>query len=994
MVYDDKKEINMSEIVNNLNNTKFHESSPPDSQSYPPFQTRMISTENPSISPYNLPVVPPPHTGTPVSNSVFQKEMQRRIRYENSVQAFSEIYNTPRGLCGTNKFGAERVVFPLELEACIYVKPDSLYSLKPFYRIKFKGHRSPLDIPEKEFSSPSKLVQALMLHFGQAFDFNQNKGKVQIGTQALLNRVAKENPQFNLLFYAGWTMNESTWEYTLANGTTHGRRTNFKIIKTFAPPEAVSAPAIPYSSVQLTAATQVADMMNVFTAQPLRNIVWNLVHVATLYSLLDGLGYRFPLGVCIRSDEALVQNAFSTLLTWFEDKTIVLSESPSDFITLATERKDQPLLIQDIAAQIGNSKMIEAAIQTGNISRKEKESYKLYALPVVLSNKDSHLSLSSSIMRLDIPLQELEPQAYQILVNQKPYFQDYLLHFNQFAQHNVDQLLLSLKTHSVNAFENPSIYSLSSECTIALSIMHAVEDFTKLYFSSLHASEALNNQLCSIFSAEAKNYLLPILTHISHSESNASIAELFASVATQKLQEGLFEMRKHGEINTYDPCPPDKQGIVFLYDGDLCFSKESFDAIVDSTGYGYYSVLGALKYVHAFSGKPLSTKTPQCKMPGHNPSTGQPNTHVYRFSKEFISLPANQATLMTTPVPKSPTECNICLHLGQSLDGLPMLWYGRDNSHLCISGRSGTGKSYFLKKMMAQLPAQNVRCIIFDTSGEYSGAVEVDNPREWSESKLDVIRMEGTQAQHLFFKALFPDDTRDKIIYRFIDVLNRKNNFGRNQIASLVNILEFGFEQNMLTNFEDLLQLIKMRPIHPAIENTIKRLNTILPYGTDDFNWQLNTPGITVLDFHSGRDDTSLETVIELLLSTICAMRMYANQKDYPPVVLVFDECQYFDWATNSHAYDIMVRGRKYGLSAWLSTQALSLIRNPEILEQADLRICFKPTEKEIPQVVKKLYLSNAKEREFYQTKFATLSRGQFICKINDKIWLSQGPAQ
>ena len=983
MAHDDAKEIKMSDIVNNLNNAKFHESSTPDSQSYAFLQPMSL---------YNPPVFTSPHTGTPVSNSFIQKEMQRRIRYENSAHAFSEIYNTPRGLCGINKFGAERVVFPLELEACIYVKPDSLYSLKPFYRIKFKGHSFSLDILEKDFSSPSKLVQALMLHFGQAFDFNQNKGKVQIGTQALLNRVAKANPQFNLVFYAGWIMNESTWEYSLENGTTHGRRNVSNITKTFAPQESVSSPTIPCSSVQLTAATQVADMMNIFTAQPIRNIVWNLIHVASLYSLLDGLGYRFPLGVCIRSDEALVQNVFSTLLTWFEDKPIVLSESPSDFITLTTERKDQPLVIQDITAQIGNSKMIEAAIQAGNISRKEKESYKLYALPVILSNNDSHLSLSPSIMRLDVPLQELEPQSYQILENQKPYFQDYLLHFNLFVQNNIDQFLLALKTHSMNAFENPSKYSLSSECTTALAIIHAVEDFTKLYFTSLHASEVLNNQLSGIFSADAEDYLVSILTHTSHRESNASIAELFASVANQMLQDGFFDIRNHGESNTYDPCPPDKQGIVFLYDGDLCFSKESFDAIVDFTGYGYYSVLGALKDVHAFSGKPLSTKTPQYKMPGHNPLTGQPNTHVYRFSKEFISLPANQAIPMTAPVPKSPTECNIRLHLGHAIDGHPMLWYGRDNSHLCISGRSGTGKSYFLKKMMAQLPAQNVRCIVFDTSGEYSGAVEVDNPQEWSESKLDVIRMEGTQAQRLFFKPLFPDDTRDKIIYRFVDVLNQKNHFGRKQIASLTDILEVGFEQNMLTNFEDLLQLVKMRPINQAVENTIKKLNTILPYGTDDFSWQLNTPGITVLDFHNGRDDTSLETVIELLLSTICAMRMYANQNDYPPVVLVFDECQYFDWVPNSHAYDIMVRGRKYGLSAWLSTQALSLINNPEILEQADLRICFKPADNEIPQVVKKFYLNNAKEREYYKTKLANLTRGQFICKLNDKIWLSQAP--
>jgi hypothetical protein len=179
---------------------------------------------------------------------------------------------------------------------------------------------------------------------------------------------------------------------------------------------------------------------------------------------------------------------------------------------------------------------------------------------------------------------------------------------------------------------------------------------------------------------------------------------------------------------------------------------------------------------------------------------------------------------------------------------------------------------------------------------------------------------------------------------------------------------------------------------YSAVEDAIKKLDTILPYGKQDFDWHLDTPGITVLGFQNGFDDDSTKNAIELLLSNICATRMYLPQDDYPPVVLVFDECQLYDWKRGAYTYDIMVRGRKYGISAWLSTQALSLINNPEIPEQANLRVCFKPTDNEIPQIVKKFYLSSTKEKEDCKTNLANLVRGQFICKLNGNIHISQPP--
>lgn len=990
MAYDDKKEINVSDIVNSLGSIDFSEYNTQYPQPYTMPQPSNNYPTHSGVAPYTPPISAPTYAGNLVPNNAIQKEIQRKIRYENSVQAFSEIYNTPRGLCGINKFGAERVVFPLELEACIYVKPDSLYSLKPFYRIKFKGHSSPLDIPEKEFTSPSKLVQTLMLHFGQEFNFNQNKGKVQIGTQALLNRVAKANPQFDLLFYSGWIKNESTWEYSLANRKTHGSRNIINNAKTFTPPESVSAPTIPSSSVQLTAAMQVAEMMNAFSTPSMRNIVWNLLHVASLYSLLDGIGYRFPLGVCIRSDEALVQNVFNILLSWFEDKAIVLSESSSDFITLATERKDQPLFIQDIAAQISNSKMIETAIQTGKLSRKD-ESYKLYALPVILSNCDSHLSLSPSIMRLDFPLHELESHAYQVLGNQQPYFQDYLLHFNLFVQNNIELFQSSLKAHSMHAFEDSPKYALSSECTTALAVIHAVEDLTKLYFDSLHASEVLNKQLSSIFSTDAESTLLSILAQTSHRECNASIAELFASVANQKLQEGLFEIRKHGEDDTYDPCPPDKQGIVFVYDGDLCFSKESFDALVDLTGYGYYTVLGALKDVHAFSGKPLSTKTPQYKMPGPNTLSGQPNTHVYRFSKDFISIPEKQSAVIPSPVLKSPNECNITLQVGTSIDGNPIVWNGIKNSHICITGTTGSGKTYFLKKLIAQLPEQNARCIVFDVESDFF-KTGMESPSAWNNLPFDVIDWEDAHIDPIPFYPIIPDESNEKIANRITNTLSVILAMGEVQGPLVKSIILSGLEDHSITCLHQLISKT-YRPIKKTLSSVkLESLSSIAPKDCTPFDWKLDTAGVTIVRINKGDDTNTLMNLMEMILSTLYFMKKYGQKSSNIPLIFVLDECMLLNWNKDWTAHQIMIRGRKDGMCAWLSSQFIPSSKESQIWEEADMRIYFEHTDDDSKKIAKQLARSNKILQDYYYDQLGHLERGQFIFKQNRNVIISQVP--
>ena len=59
------------------------------------------------------------------------------------------------------------------------------------------------------------------------------------------------------------------------------------------------------------------------------------------------------------------------------------------------------------------------------------------------------------------------------------------------------------------------------------------------------------------------------------------------------------------------------------------------------------------------------------------------------------------------------------LELGYTAAGIPMEWKNPRNGHAFITGTSGSGKSYFLKSLLMQLPPQGFRVLIFDCSADF-----------------------------------------------------------------------------------------------------------------------------------------------------------------------------------------------------------------------------------------------------------------------------------
>ena len=62
---------------------------------------------------------------------------------------------------------------------------------------------------------------------------------------------------------------------------------------------------------------------------------------------------------------------------------------------------------------------------------------------------------------------------------------------------------------------------------------------------------------------------------------------------------------------------------------------------------------------------------------------------------------------------------SINLLLGHTAMGVPVTAANASNPHLYVTGRSGSGKSYFLKGLLAQASTQGALCLVFDYTGDY-----------------------------------------------------------------------------------------------------------------------------------------------------------------------------------------------------------------------------------------------------------------------------------
>lgn len=302
------------------------------------------------------------------------------------------------------------------------------------------------------------------------------------------------------------------------------------------------------------------------------------------------------------------------------------------------------------------------------------------------------------------------------------------------------------------------------------------------------------------------------------------------------------------------------------------------------------------------------------------------------------------------------------LSLGQSPLGTPLAWQG-GNGHIAILGQSGQGKSVFLRHLIGQLPDQGIRCIVFDCAGDF----RADALLPEHAAVKEVRRMlPPCPFRPLYVTPSYQEtagDTAARICGSILDAYAFRGSAQPVRLRSAVT--EFVKACGSDSGFDALIQWIQSDKSRAArLEPSLIRLQDLaqLWSGSDaESHWDLDIPGITVLQFDTVPDQAAQRVLTELLLSVLWSEKLASAGTC--PLVVVLDECQRFSFQEGSMLPRILREGRKFGIHGWFASQWISRKPAALALEQAALRVWFFPGEDHIRSLAKSLS-ANAAQSE------------------------------
>lgn len=331
------------------------------------------------------------------------------------------------------------------------------------------------------------------------------------------------------------------------------------------------------------------------------------------------------------------------------------------------------------------------------------------------------------------------------------------------------------------------------------------------------------------------------------------------------------------------------------------------------------------------------------------------------------------------------------LRIGQSTNGSAILLNDDPNLHMNIIGISGSGKTTFQKGLILELHENNARRIVFDFTGDYC---EFEQLADQMDVKILDIRDPNLSLSIL--EPEHPDDTPEDIADRLVGLIKERMKLGDTQWAYLSELIVSGLENGRIKTFDDIVTLAEMEEVHKNVAirllPKLQKLNRILPKGTDPATWDLDTPGVTVVDLHRVSDPTSLSILVELLVGTICGRRMNKAPSKYTPVFLFIDEAHRLKLRENSYIGRLIREGRKYNLHGVFSTQWIKTAEEASMMEQAAAQIYFRMSDREASRAVAGFPFKDRQMRERYRILLSTMPRGQFLLRHNDRFYLSKAP--
>ena len=516
-------------------------------------------------------------------------------------EAFSRIEETAQGLCVNGKTNFPHVVCPVHIDMIFRIKMDPLYQLENYYTIYFTNIDNPLILSLKDINNPDTLCDAVAAITGH--QVRRFGGERKVG-RLLRNYITSLAKEVSVPFYAGWKKENDIWNFNMLNGSTHGRiYSKLTNPAKFTNREATTI-ELPSATTNLTMVQQVTRLMDCIASPEIRSILFTWIHAAALYSLLNGLGYTIPLGICLFSADPQVMRALEALMSWYSDSPIPLELPPKDFRFQIIARKDQPMLVRDSAVKSGNSEILLNALETGAIPvDRSSTSYPLQALPTVITSQLSNFCFSPQFILLEISSDDLESRSLAQLSRLQKYLPDYIQCFARYVENNIALLCwdIDMAVNSAHAC-CPDDCPLSQDALFTLGILNGIQEFVWGFHKDLAPTNELLAKLRALSPKESpKAFLDALIKNSDYQDSNTSIASQFCSIASNWISNGYFEVRNcRNELMAKAKLI--NKGIIYLDSDYYYFPRSAFTAVCRATDNSSPTVLKALESTGILSG--------------------------------------------------------------------------------------------------------------------------------------------------------------------------------------------------------------------------------------------------------------------------------------------------------------------------------------------------------------------------------------------------------
>ena len=333
--------------------------------------------------------------------------------------------------------------------------------------------------------------------------------------------------------------------------------------------------------------------------------------------------------------------------------------------------------------------------------------------------------------------------------------------------------------------------------------------------------------------------------------------------------------------------------------------------------------------------------------------------------------------------------------IGTRSNGEPAYWHfghpSLDNRHMLIFGTSGSGKTYGIQCLLAEMADQRLRSLIVDyTDGFLPQQLEprfstVAAPKNHF-VVTERLPLNPFRRQRQIIDPSIPaiEESPYQVATRIASIFASVFTMGDQQSAALIRVLQAGIEEDPGFVLDDVLPLLRLDgPNGESLANKLEPLIKSEPFrANDESAWagMLTSPDnfVHVLQL-KGLAREIQKMVTEFALWDLWDYAQNTGSKNRPiPVVL--DEIQNLDHSSDSPIDKMLREGRKFGLSLILATQTTSQFdqEQRDRLFQAGHKLFFKPATTEIDRFAQLLAQSTpGLSKNDWGQRLASLEKGQ-----------------